>query len=124
MRVWVGTPSHLRAAALAALLDELGFEAVLDGDIERCDAAVLDLLGARPPYPSPPDVPTLLVTDAPEASVFALLRGGFRGRLGARDGRRTLSEALRAVARGEIWLEPGARSRFVDHLRREPRPIN
>jgi len=124
MRIWVGSSSSLRATSLAALLGVLGFQAVFDPDAARCAAGVLELEDALPPFPTAPDIPTLLVTDAPEACVFALIRSGFRGRIGTRDGGSALRSALTAVARGEIWLEPAAHRRFVDHLRTLARPIN
>lgn len=110
MRVWVQTPSKLKAEALVALLAGLGREAHADRQPDT-EIVLCDLLGQLPSrYPPPPNLPTLAILMGKEQQVLEALRLGYRGYISATGGAQALEMALEAVHRGEIWAE----HRFVD----------
>lgn len=109
--VWVYSTSRLQQAALAGLVDRLGFRAAAEPG--GAELAVWDLESERPPYPPAPPLPTLALLEAPEGVLVQLLRQGYRGCLSPRQGREALAQALAALRRGELWAERQVLSRLL-----------
>lgn len=114
MRIWVHSPSNIIASAFRELLERLGFDPE-PTTLEEADVVLWDLSDRRPPFPSPSSEPTLALIRH-EDDAQQLLKQGYRGYLGPRDGPEKLAAALRAVARGEIWASRELLSQTLDSL--------
>ncbi len=107
MRVYVDSPFRLVQGALCCALphassSELQVEAHCDL-LSKCDLAVRDLQSYSQPFPGPFAIPTLALYRGGENNGAALLKLRYRGVLNETDSFETLVQALRAVARGEVW---------------------
>ncbi len=136
-RVWIHSPSQLINEALGALLTRAGCEggevlaradsqadaniaiadiAIADiaiADIAIADIAVWDLRSLEPPYPRPPDLPTLALIGQGDAAKEGALQAGYRGYLSGEETADEVGRALEAVLRGEVWAERRVLSRLV-----------
>ena len=112
-RVWVHSPSHLINEALTALLAKAGCEGEGGPKPAQADVAVWDLRALKPPYPLPPDSPTLALVGESEAAKAGALAAGYRGYLSGEETADELRRALLAVLRGEVWAERRLLGRLV-----------
>jgi len=104
MHVWVQCRYRVFADGLVALLER--FE--VDGSVERqqqTEVALVDMSAFQPPFPPPPDLPTLAIAQGDDRTVLALLKRQYRGTVKPSDDPQLLVQALRAVRRGELWVE-------------------
>lgn len=82
--------------------------------LEEAEVALWDLSATSPPYPLPPQIPTLAITAGSEADAISLLRQRYRGYVTPADGSALLKRALEAVRRGEIWADRQLLTRALD----------
>ena len=126
-RVWIHSPSQLINEALGALLTRAGCEGgevlaradsqadanIAVADIAIADIAVWDLRSLGPPYPRPPDLPTLALIGQSDAAKEGALQAGYRGYLSGEETADEVGRAVKAVLRGEVWAERHVLSRLV-----------
>ena len=123
-KVWIHSPSQLINEALSALLAKAGCEggeastradSQANADIadDIADIAVWDLRGLEPPYPRPPDLPTLALIGEGDAAKEGALHAGYRGYLSGEETADEVGRAVKAVLRGEVWAERHVLSRLV-----------
>lgn len=110
--VGVVTSGEAALAALAATPPDLMLLELCLLDISGLN--LLDRLAADQRLP-----PTLVLSRLDEErALLAAFRSGARGCLSRRNGAGQLLDALRAVAAGEVWLDPCLTPRLVDELQR------
>ena len=112
--VWVHSPLRLISEALLALLAKAGCEGESGTSApSHADIAVWDLRRLAPPYPLPPDIPTLALVGGSDAAKLGALSAGYRGYLSGEETADELGRALLAVLRGDVWAERSLLSRLV-----------
>ena len=113
-RVWIHSPSQLINEALGALLTRAGCEGgevlaradsqadanIAIADIAIADIAVWDLRSLGPPYPRPPDLPTLALIGQSDAAKEGALQAGYRGYLSGEETADEVGRARRGGAQG------------------------
>jgi DNA-binding NarL/FixJ family response regulator len=104
MRVWVQSRYRVFTEGLILLLRLYGLQGEVDRS-EKTDVALVDLSVRQPPFPHPPDLPTLAISRGDDQTAIALLERKYRGFVRPSDEGEVLARALRAVCRGEIWAE-------------------
>ncbi|HKI59236.1 MAG TPA: response regulator transcription factor [Trueperaceae bacterium] len=104
MHVWVQSRYRVFAEGVIALLERFDVR----GSLERqaaSEVALVDMSALQPPFPHPPDLPTLAIAQGDDRTVLALLKRQYRGTIKPSDEAQLLVQALRAVRRGELWVE-------------------
>ncbi len=97
--------SHrIMQASLCEMLERQNFKTTTD--LAQADVVVIDLSQVSPPYPLPYlHVPNLALVKGLELEIKVLLSNGYHGYLHQDSEPPLLFKALRAIAKGEFWVE-------------------
>lgn len=115
LAIYVYSPCLVLSAALAKLVESMGFEA-LSENAPHAELALWDLTTTSPPYPAPPPLPTVAIIAGGEPQAVALLQHRYRGYVTPTDDACSLKRALQAVRRGEIWADRLILTRVIDRF--------
>jgi DNA-binding CsgD family transcriptional regulator len=102
LRVKVISPSHILRAGLCEILEKHGFSISVD----KAHVDLIDLSALVPPYSVPdPTTPALALIRGFEYELRAAVSVGYKGYLTQDAEVPLLLKALKALARGEVWIE-------------------
>ncbi len=112
--IWVHSESKLIDEALATLLGRARLKVVTGpAKPSRADVAIWSLRTLKPPYPLPPDLPTLALIDGMDSDKICVLNAGYKGYLSGEESAEDVGSAVYAVLGGEVWAERSILSLFV-----------
>lgn len=113
-RIWIHSSSHLISRALATLIEPMEFEPITEVDESTPpDAAIWHLHDLQPPYPWPPECPTLAIVRDLLPDKMSVLQVGYRGYLSGDEEPEELKRALCVVLAKGLWAERYVLDQFV-----------